>query len=184
MKKDCDTIRPLIEGFANGTIASNDQQEVERHIDHCTACAREVKAAVLMEVGLRSMETLSCPEHVMDAVFDKAGISKRGIILRFPRFMESTPVRLSTIGGLAAAALAIVVLLSPLVGLRQPGSDALDSDSIAHTQAIAKWSMVYLAQTVHRSEKRILNEIAVESAAPKVRGILQEELSFLKGESS
>ncbi len=44
MKSDCESVRRRLLAFAEGDLGSDDSREVQRHLDSCGECCREVEA--------------------------------------------------------------------------------------------------------------------------------------------
>lgn len=193
----CAETRSRIEPYLGGRPPDGDLSEVdltaseirslERHLEECTDCARELEMARRVASTLRGFGATACPDSVVEAVFDRidAGVVVESLERGFwQRRGTRTATRLLLAAGLLSA-IVLVGLRLQTPSARAPSvrsqtlspaySDPAYSDAeIARAEEEARLAFAYLAAVTHRARETIRDDVIVDRilAPPRVHSEL------------
>lgn len=74
----CETTRLLLEAYADGEASPRQKETVNRHLDHCPACARELRWLKAMKGGLESLPEPPIPAGLTEDLLRLARGRRQG----------------------------------------------------------------------------------------------------------
>jgi anti-sigma-K factor RskA len=185
MNDDCKLFEPELESFADGTLNEDDAARVTAHLEECPKCLAEVRALRAIADTLTSLPFHPCPDRVTEAVWE-ATIKKRVPEGARERKWDWSLVFgwRGAVAGMAAASIALLLFLNPFGDQNGTMPGYYDSHELAGAGDLAKWSLLYVAQTIRESEREIVHDVVVEGLPRKIRDTVNNEIHVLKGEKS
>ena len=143
--------------YVDGTL----QSEIALVFERCTqlypACADEVRTARLVKEGLQSISSLTCPDHIVDNVFDRISQERSITGRRAPNLLLSF-LQPGWKPAFATAAVAVVVLMLTLQTPAEPDYTQAEIDQALRE---VKWTLAYLGDVGKRTSSTIRDEVLV-----------------------
>lgn len=178
--RSCIEIDALLEPYLDDVLDPGDRARVERHLDHCGACAAQLQLARDVRRGLRTLARARCPERISAAAIGHARrtASTASTVVRPPKPTPLGRWRLPVgrhawqpmVALAAATALAIGLSWQPKLSIA-PTVDPIDSE-VAQAEADIKLALAYLGRMGEQTGTIVRDNVFAERvASPVVRSI-------------
>jgi len=166
-------VRDLFEDSLAGDLSRDEKTWVEAHIEDCAACSSEFRTYRSIDQSLADLPRFSCPEHVTRAICEAtihnemAG-SKHDRKWNWSFIFGWRPA----LAGLAAATLMLFFLWNPIEDTEKSTPDMFSGSEVAKAGILAKWSLIYAAQTMKESERRVVDDVLIPEIPGKIREVI------------
>ncbi len=183
MNDACKQCESKLEAFADGTLNEEDAARVAAHIEHCPKCLAEVRTLRAIANTLSTLPYHVCPDRVISAVYE-ATIEKRVPERASQRKWDWNLIFgwRAAVAGMAAASIALLLFLNPFGDRNGTLPGPYHPDELAIAGDLAKWSLLYVAQTIKESEREVVHGVLVEGLPRKIRHAVKNEIQVFKGE--
>ncbi len=181
---NCSGVEELLEAHLDGDLEAPERQRVERHLEGCTACRRQLELAGVVRDELRALPSFDTPPAVIESVLETARAEERAAGGRNPARVAGpwswwTSGRLVGAGLLAAAALAAAVFVpwqrsgsaaSVVATAASPAESEVaeppfDEARVRQAAAEARLALAYVSRASRRTGRELRDELIVEGAA-------------------
>jgi len=180
MNEQCREIRGKFDRFFEGTLGRGDAGPIREHIASCKACRTAFEAECRLIDCLTTLPRLHCPRRVTDEILEKTKAGKRSISR--PGFWSrwwSRPVWKPALAGFGVIVAALVLVRT----IQKAPGDRIryTAEEIRRADAALRWSMIFSAQTVQRSEQRAVEEVFTRRLPETIRQSVQTALPNFGG---
>ncbi len=180
----CREIEVLIEKLLNQDITRNEKRNIQKHIRKCPDCRKEFEKWQKIESILSGFPSQRCPDKVVDKIYSNTiGSEPKSVHpIRFPSFAAHPGWKWAG----AAVALGLILLLTvihPVIEQKKSGKISYSQEEILKAREEAKWSLAYVAQVLHKSEKTAIDDALLIELPQTVRKVVKNTVPILKGGS-
>jgi anti-sigma-K factor RskA len=182
MNDTCKQYISKLEPFVDGTLGDDEAAEVSAHLQRCPTCSAEVNALRAIANTLSTLPYHACPDHVTEAVYE-ATVRKRVPAESRGRKWDWSLIFgwRAAVVGMAAASVALLLFLNPFGDQNGAVPGYYHPNELAGAGELAKWSLLYVAQTMKESEREVVHDVVVEGLPRKIRGVVKNEIQAFKG---
>lgn len=159
----CEDVLERIEAFVDGELPPDEAPLVEVHLNACRLCAEEVVFAREMQMSLRSIPHMDCPDRVIEAVYrhiEQESAPARTPVISRPTLWDTIRSWFSSPRLAPALGFAAVVVVAG-VWLLKPGTKEPSQAEIADAQRQVEWTLAYLG-SVNEKVTAVATESAVQ----------------------
>jgi hypothetical protein len=180
----CNEIQVLIEKFLNHDMSRQERQDFRKHIRNCPDCRTEFEKWQKVEKTLSGFPKQKCPNRVLENIYSNTIGSKPKSVrrIRFRGFTNHAGWKWAG----AAVAFGLILLFTII----HPMGDRNKIEEISYSQEEAlrareqaKWSLAYVAQVIHKSEKTAIDNALLIELPQTVRKAVKNTVPILKGGS-
>ena len=165
MRRDesvCRRIETQLAGYAAGDLDPREIVEVERHLVTCPDCRGELATEISLRETLATLPLVPCPARVSENIMAAVEASDDG--RDGDRRLVVFPAWRRAIGGLAAAAAVIALLVAAPWRDRPDGTefaaaDALTEQEIMNARRDIRQTLVLAIRIIEESERKTVSEV-------------------------
>ena len=185
MKKQCTYIGDLFDAYLNGGLRKKDRISVEAHLKECSACRTALETEKQVLETLTSFPAHKCPDSVVKKILLETVHHKT--VKKSVRVRRS--FRLSfgfgtALAGAIAVAVLLLVIIHPFRKDPQVISKNYTKEELNRAKQQAKWSLVLVAQKLHQSEKKAVEDVLMNEMPSTIRKAIKKAVPILNGGSS
>ncbi len=182
MSNPCRDTRKLFDSLFDGDISRSDRKMVFRHLKGCASCRAEyLKERDLVRI-FETLPRLSCPDRVTRSIL--ADTVKRDEprkrVARSRSNVMAGHWRI-VFAGAAAAALILLFVFRPEMSQEPAAQVELSQTDANRAKAEATWSLAYLAKTMNRTEKKVVQDVLFKELPSTVKKSLQNAVPIFRG---
>lgn len=175
MNTKCDAIKPLFEQFLNGDLRRKERSKVKKHLQRCSNCRIELEKEQQIEAMLVTLPKFKCPEKVAQAIFKTTVTNKEWKF--FPTFFGWK----TAVVGVVTLAIILFFVFYFNINLKNQIHIEYSQNEILKTRKQAKWSLVYAAQIIQKSERQVVDNVLINNLPQTVRDALKKTVPLFKG---
>jgi anti-sigma factor RsiW len=117
--ENCPWVQQRIEPYIDNELGDVERATLERHIDGCESCRRELRHAETVLSQLRTLPAHRCPERIIEDIASRAAtVTTESVRARLARLVGRFDRRFAAVLRPALAVLLIVVVAASAVILR------------------------------------------------------------------
>jgi hypothetical protein len=183
MNDMCRQYESKLDAFADDALSEDEAAGVASHLDECKKCSAEVRTLRAVTDTLSTLPYHTCPDRVIDPVYE-ATIKKK-VLKEAPQSRWDWSLIFgwrAAVAGMAAASIALLLFLNPFGDQNGALPGYYHPDELAGAGDLAKWSLLYIAQTIKESERDVVHGVLVEGLPRKIRYVVKSEIQVFKGE--
>jgi hypothetical protein len=117
MNRDCEFTLDVLDEALAGRLEAESQARLRAHLAECAECAAKMDDARFVRGLFTAVQSPRCPDHVVDSILEVADVPRRipsgSTVAPTGRWLRHS-VSWPWMGGVAAAAVALVALLLPM----------------------------------------------------------------------
>jgi anti-sigma factor RsiW len=181
MHVPCEDMQKLFEPFLDGGLPRRERKRLEAHIEGCVACRDALSEERAVVKALETLPKFRCPDRVTRRV-EATVLGGTERLSLFERFLPrgGFPWRFVT-AGLALATVIVLVIVRPLMERPPTPPVAYSEEDAGLVRDQAVWSLAYVAKTMEKKERNVLEEVLLNDLPETVRNSLKNAIPLLKG---
>jgi anti-sigma factor RsiW len=172
----CNWVQDMLDAYLAGDLSTTDQERFEIHCGDCDTCTHAIEWAEMTDTVLRSLPMHTCPDPVLDAVFDHVRSQRRSV---WRNRLNSLVALRGGIRWQPALALAMVLVCIITIGILMrptvPTEPEPTEAEIAQAVVDVKWALGYVSN-VSRKTGMVVREDVIE---PHVITPVQRQVNAL-----
>ncbi|MBN2103940.1 zf-HC2 domain-containing protein [bacterium] len=178
MNKKCQDMQALLDLFIMDDLSGKELKMLQDHLDQCADCQRVIEGEA-WEKLLLHLPKRRCPERVIRRVESMIRQErKRAGVFRW----QAGHWRQTVFAGAALAALLIFLIIRHQPEEHQFTPQAYTQEEIEQAREAMKWTMVYTAQKIKKSETRVIDEVFTHRLPESVQKSVRKVLPILQGD--
>lgn len=182
MNSQCNKIKGLIEPFMNKDLGRKERFLVKKHLRVCAGCRTEFEKKQQIVDAFISLPRLKCPEKVKRAVYEFTSAQEKKVIFHRGKgiFTKSFGWRAAVAWGVSLV-LVLVFVLHPFNGRREPVQIRYSEVDAVKVREQVKWSLVYVAQVIQKSERQVADDVLMDKLPQTVRNVIKNTVPIFEG---
>jgi len=178
MNRQCQDMQTLLDRFILDDLSQKELKVLQEHLDQCADCQRVIEGEA-WEKLLLHLPKHRCPEKVIRRV--EAFFQQENRPIKLFRW-KMGHWRHAAIAGAAVAAILVLFIIRNPVEERQFTSPEYTQEEIEQAREAMKWTMVYTAQKIKKSETRVIDEVFIHRLPESVQKSVRKVLPILQGD--
>ena len=181
MNVPCHNIRELLDDFLDGDLSRSEKSKIKRHLKGCPECRSELMRQRKTENYLKRLPLIHCPDSVIKQI-ERLTFGNGEGHRKYRRFSLSlSPTWRWVPVGLAATAVIILLIFYPSLERDDPGSVSYSQEEVMEAKNKAKWSLAYIAKTVNRTEREVVENVLLKDVPKTLRKSIRKAVPILQG---
>lgn len=182
MNVPCLEIRSLFDQFLDGDLRKKERSRVKKHLKECPACRSEL--AKEREVGelFTALPEIRCPERVTRRIEEATlGRKTKDSLFRRIKVVGGSYHWRTVSVGVAVVALVFLFVVHPYINREPPVQGPYSQEEVLEARNQAKWSLAYLAKTMNRTEKEVIENVLLKDIPQTVRKSIKNAVPIFRG---
>ncbi len=182
MDTQCREIRLLFDRFLDGDLHGKEKSRLKKHLRKCQACRSELEKEQKVVEMLATLPKLQCPEEVAERIrrMTLGREEKESLISRIKSSGWLYGWR-AAVAGAAVSIFILFLILHPLINREEPANVSYSQSDVRRAREQAKWSLIYVSQTINKTEKGIVEQVLMNYLPKTMRDCIQYTIPILRG---
>ena len=182
MNAPCHDMRSLLDRFIDGDLSRTEKARVKTHLKACAGCRHALIKEREMATLLSDLPELSCPESVVRRIESRTFGKERkeksyGKVWHFHASLNWQTVSV----GLVGVALVALFVIHPLTNRGPSAPFQYSKDEAIQVANQAKWSLAYLAKSVNKAERQVVENVLLKDLPKAVRKSIKNAVPLIGG---
>ena len=180
MNRRCEDMQSLFDLYMNGGLSRKQRTILEDHLASCDECRHALAGERDIAEALRTLPLVECPDRVVERI--ERSLFPMAEVHRKPSGRRRHGFQWATVSvGLAAAAVAVLMLVEPLGEKAELAQEEFTEEQIQEARQKAKWSLSYIADVMNQKEKEVIENVFLKDLPTNVRKSIKHSIPIFKG---
>ncbi len=184
MNAPCDQIRSRFDLFLTKDIGKKEKSEVKRHLKRCADCRKAFWIEKEMVKNFVHLPELTCSDKLLQKIKAETWGSqgKKSFFDELHLFFQYRHWRIIS-AGVAVGVVIFLVLRNPSIHEEPINSASYTQEEILEARDQARWSLTYVSSTIHKNEKRAVEDLLIDRLPKIVRDCIRNTVPLFRGGS-